>query len=102
MTKTRLFLAAAATALTIGPLPVYAAQPSVLKEANITMQRARQIALRTYPGKIMKEELEREGGGSGLRYSFDIRKGKQWREIGVDAITGKILENKAESANPKD
>ena len=46
--------------------------------------------------------MERERGGSDLRYSFDIRKGKQWREIGVDAKTGKILENKAESANPSD
>ena len=102
MTRTPLFLAAAAVALTIEALPTYAAQPSVLKDANLTMQQARQIALKSYPGKIMKEELEHEGGGSGLRYSFDIRQGRRWREIGVDAKTGKILEDKAESANPKD
>jgi uncharacterized membrane protein YkoI len=48
----------------------------------------------------MKEELEREGGS--LRYSFDMRRGKHWREVGVDAITAKILENTAEAANPKD
>jgi hypothetical protein len=42
----------------------------------------------------MKEELEREGGG--LCYSFDMRRGKHWREVGVDAITGKVLENTAE------
>jgi uncharacterized membrane protein YkoI len=50
----------------------------------------------------MKEELEHERGGSGLRYSFDIQQGKKWREVGVDAKTGRILENSAESANPKD
>ena len=64
------------------------------------MSEARQIALKTYPGKIMKQELEREAGG--LRYSFDIRQGRKWREIGVDAQTGQILENKAEHANPRD
>jgi hypothetical protein len=31
-----------------------------------------------------------------------IRQGKKWREVGVDAKTGRILENSAESANPKD
>ena len=66
------------------------------------MSQARQIALKAYPGRIVKEELEHESGGSGLRYSFDLRKGKHWREVGVDAMTGKVLENKAEKANPKD
>jgi uncharacterized membrane protein YkoI len=50
----------------------------------------------------MKEELELERGGSGLRYSFDIRQGKKWREVGIDAKTGRVLENSAEWANPKD
>jgi uncharacterized membrane protein YkoI len=71
-----------------------------VKDAKISMSEARQIALKTYPGKIMKQELEREAGG--LRYSFDIRQGRKWREIGVDARTGQILENKAEHANPRD
>jgi hypothetical protein len=48
----------------------------------------------------VKEELER--GGSGLRYSFDMRRGKQWREVGVDAIPGRVLENTRQGANPKD
>ena len=71
-----------------------------MKDAKISMSEARQIALKTYPGKIMKQELEREAGG--LRYSFDIRQGRKWREIGVDARTGQILENKAEHAYPRD
>jgi uncharacterized membrane protein YkoI len=67
------------------------------------MQQARQAALKAYPGgEIIKAELEREGGSSGLRYSFDMKEVRSWREVGVDAVTGKILENSAEGANPKD
>jgi uncharacterized membrane protein YkoI len=71
-------------------------------QAKLSIEEARSIALKLVPGEIKKEELERERGGSGLRYSFDIRQGKKWREVGVDAKTGRILENSAESANPKD
>lgn len=61
--------------------------------AKISMTQARRIALKVYPGKIVKQELEHEAGGSGLRYSFDIRSGKNTHEVGVDANTGKLLEN---------
>ena len=43
---------------------------------------------------------EKEPGESGLRYSFDIKRGKVTQEIGVDAHTGKVLENKKEGKNP--
>lgn len=69
---------------------------------KISMSEARAIALKAFPGKIVKSELEREHGGSGLRYSFDMRKGGKWREVGVDAMTGRILENSPEGANPAD
>jgi uncharacterized membrane protein YkoI len=72
----------------------------LVQKAKISISQARHIAQQAYPGKIMKEELEREGGS--LRYSFDMRFGKHWREVGVDAITGKVLENTAEAANPRD
>lgn len=68
-------------------------------EAKINMSEARVIALKAYPGKITDEELEREKGGSGLRYSFDIQKGKVTQEVGVDAKTGKVLENDPEGPN---
>jgi len=67
---------------------------------KITMSEARALALKTFPGEIMKAELEREGGG--LRYSFDMRQGRQWREVGVDAMTGGIVENTREHSYPKD
>lgn len=69
-------------------------------EAKINLEQARAIALKAHPGKITDEELEREKGGSGLRYSFDIRKDKVTQEVGVDAKTGTVLENDPEGPNP--
>jgi len=70
------------------------------KNAKITMVGARAIALKAHPGKITDEELEKEKGGSGLRYSFDIKDAAGTHEVGVDAKTGKVLENKLEGPNP--
>jgi uncharacterized membrane protein YkoI len=36
----------------------------------------------------------------GLRYSFDIKAGSHTYEVGVDAVTGKVLENGSEGKNP--
>lgn len=83
------------------PLAAGQAQASSKSHPKITRAEARAIALKAYPATIVKEELEHERGGSGLRYSFDMRQGA-WREVGVDAMTGHILENTAEAANPKD
>jgi uncharacterized membrane protein YkoI len=69
-------------------------------KARIGIAQARAIALKAHPGKITDEELERERGGSGLRYSFDIKRGSITQEVGVDAQTGKVLENKKEGPNP--
>jgi hypothetical protein len=70
------------------------------KDAKIDIQAARDIALKVRPGKITDEELEKEKGGSGLRYSFDIKVGSKVYEVGVDAVTGKLLENKREGKHP--
>ena len=68
--------------------------------AHITMAQASAIALKARPGIITDRELEREGGGSGLRYSFDIRHHGVTYEVGVDAMDGKVLENSREGAHP--
>ena len=68
--------------------------------AKIGIAEARAIALKAHPGKITDQELEREGGGSGLRYSFDIKSGSVTQEVGVDARTGRVLENKKEGPHP--
>src|SRR5450755_69821 len=69
------------------------------KEAKISLDDARKTALAAVPGgKIQAEELEREKGK--LVHSFDIKVGKRSgvEEVGVDAMTGKIVEKKHESA----
>lgn len=70
------------------------------KDAKFTMDQATAIALKACPGKITDKELEKERGGTGLRYSFDIKLGSLTHEIGVDARTGKVLENSLEGAHP--
>ena len=68
--------------------------------AKIKIDDARAIALKARPGDITMEELEKEKGGSGLRYSFVVKSGKTLYEVGVDAETGEVLENAKEGANP--
>jgi uncharacterized membrane protein YkoI len=68
--------------------------------ANISLAVARATALKARPGVITDQELEKEKGGSGLRYSFDIKSHGKTFEVGVDAKSGQILENKAEGKNP--
>ena len=70
------------------------------KNAKITMKQATEIALKAHPGKITDKELEREKGGSGLRYSFDVLSKGVAFEVGVDAQTGIVLENGREGAHP--
>ena len=69
-------------------------------KAKVTLTQAKRAALAARPGTITDEELETEGGGSGLRYSFDVRSGVHTYEVGVDARTGKVLENGKEGAHP--
>jgi uncharacterized membrane protein YkoI len=69
-------------------------------KAKINSEQARSIALKARPGTITDEELEKEKGGSGLRYSFDVKSGSVTYEVGVDAKDGKVLENDKEGPNP--
>jgi len=87
-------------ALASGKVPATStASSSSKQQARISLVQARKIALKAYPGKIISEELEHEKGGSDLRYSFDIRHGKIVHEVGVDAMTGKILENDVDNGH---
>lgn len=66
-------------------------------EAKITLNEARAIALKTYPGTVVEQELEHKLGGSGLRFSFDIRAHHITHEVGIDAKTGAVLANGRDS-----
>ena len=71
-----------------------------LPPAKLTMAQARAIAVKIAPGKVTKQEYEKEGAG--WRYSFDIRQGARIHEIGVDANSGRIVENLFEKPGAKD
>lgn len=102
MTRTRIATAACASALLlVAAYPALAYTGEALaSKAKVTIAEARAAALKAHPGTITDEELERERGGSGLRYSFDIKSGAVTQEVGVDARTGRVIENKAEGPNP--
>lgn len=60
------------------------------KEAKITLEQAKAIALKRVPGEITDADLEKERGR--LQYAFDIKSadGKVY-DVEVDAKTGKII-----------
>jgi uncharacterized membrane protein YkoI len=96
--RTLLILAAVTLALA-GPAGAYSGE-RYAKDAKISLAEATTIALKTRPGRITDRELEHERGGSGLRYSFDIKANGHAYEVGVDAATGAVLENSTEGKNP--
>ena len=95
-----------ATILTFAATGALAANPShfagsnLVPLAQVSLVQARATATAARPGQITDQELENETGGTGLRYSFDIKSNGKTFEVGVDARTGKVLENKAEGPNP--
>ncbi len=66
-------------------------------QAKISLKQAQAKALAVAHGTIVGQELEKESGG--LRYSFDIRVGTAIHEVGIDASSGKVLENSIETGN---
>jgi uncharacterized membrane protein YkoI len=98
--STRLICAAAFIAGTL-PCAAFAWSGEKLAPlAKVTMEQAIAIALKARPGTVTDRELEREHGGSGLRYSFDIKSDSIVYEVGVDAKTGRVLENSTEGSHP--
>lgn len=61
---------------------------------KVSMKHARAMALKLAPGRIKSSEYEKEGGV--WRYSFDIQQKGHIQEIGIDAMTGKVVENSNE------
>lgn len=88
-------LASAATAA-----PSHFNGAKLLPMTKVSLAQARKTAVAAHPGVITDQELEEERGGTGLRYSFDIKANGKTFEVCVDGRTGKVLENKAEGPNP--
>ncbi len=64
---------------------------------RIPESEAQTIALKAYAGKIKSSELEYEKGRWVYSYDMTDLNGKGIHEVGVDAITGKVVENKIET-----
>jgi len=92
--------ASAAVVAVASPAPGDYPGHELAGQARTPMKAAEQIALKARPGKVVDRELEKEAGGSGLRWSFDIAAGGKTYEVGIDAADGKVLENLAEGAHP--
>ena len=93
-----LLLAAATPTLALGA-PAGFNGAVYLAHAKISPATARATVLAREPGTITDQELEKEPGGSGLRYSFDVTTKTGRHEVGIDAITGKVLEDSIDSGN---
>ena len=98
MKLSSLLIACAVTGSPVTAAFAYTGQ-ELASSAKVTLDQARAIALKAFPGTITDEELEKENGGSGLRYSFDIKSGASTHEVGVDAQTGRVLENSLEGSH---
>ena len=104
MKKSLLSCTALAAFLVVVPASLSAAntaeQAKLQKEAKISMDEAKDIALKhvTKGSKIESSELEREHGK--LIYSFDIREQgrKDVTEVNIDAINGKLVAKQHENA----
>ena len=77
-----------------------AAEHANAPRPKVSEARARQIAMAVSKGTIAEAEYEKEGGS--WRWSFDIRENGKIHEVGVDAMTGKIVENGWEAAGKAD
>lgn len=99
----KFMIGAAIAALTLPPAASASVSPTkyvghaLAKSAKVSLKQARAAALKARPGRIVDQELEKELGGSGLRYSFDIMSRGKIIEVGIDAMTGAVLENGAEN-----
>lgn len=94
------FLAIAALAIAL-PLPAFAYTGEKLERSvNVSAARAKAAALKKEPGTIVGMELEKEKGGTGIRYTFTISIRGIKHEVGIDANTGVVLEDILEGKNP--
>ncbi|HVR89548.1 MAG TPA: PepSY domain-containing protein [Novosphingobium sp.] len=98
MMKSKLLAPLAAAAAVLGlAQPAFASHPPT---PRISMAHARAQALRLAPGRVISAEYENEGGI--WRYSFDIQQRGNVQEIGIDAMTGRVVENRSEGRHDRD
>ena len=91
-----LLMFAAVASLGFGSVAIASSAPA----PKVSKARAEAMALKLAPGKIISSEYENEGGG--WRWSFDIQQKGHVQEIGIDGLTGKVVENKSEGKVDRD
>ncbi|MEO8779956.1 MAG: hypothetical protein ABI389_14970 [Rhodanobacter sp.] len=57
------------------------------RQARVSMMAVPKVALEGHAGKIIKQELGKDSGGSDLRYSFEIKSVMVTHEVAVEAAT---------------
>jgi uncharacterized membrane protein YkoI len=67
--------------------------PLFKEKAKITLEQAKEIAVKAAPGEIVEVEYEIESNGD-ASYEFDIKTDKGEMKLEVDATSGKIVEEK--------
>lgn len=78
------------------PLAAYAGTMAHAPKPKVGKARAEAIAMAAAKGgTVADSEYEKENGK--WRWSFDIRQNGRIHEIGVDATTGRIVENSWEN-----
>jgi uncharacterized membrane protein YkoI len=91
-------LAATAAGAASAPQPKAFKGQELASQAQVSLAQARRIASLARSGAIIDQELEKEAGGSGLRYAFDVKSRGETYEVGVDAHSGRVIENAVETA----
>ena len=66
----------------------------------VSETQARKIAMTVAKGPISASEYEKEDGA--WRWSFDVRENGRIHEIGIDAMTGRIVEDSWETVDQED
>lgn len=77
-----------------------AAEHANAPKPKFSEAQARKIAMTVAKGTFAESDYEKEDGS--WRWSFDIKENGKIHEVGVDAMTGKIVENGWEAAGKAD
>lgn len=66
-------------------------KPEPPKKLLITLEEAREIAVRSYPGTVVQQHSTKTTKGYVYKYSFDIQDDTALQTVVIDAKTGKVL-----------
>jgi uncharacterized membrane protein YkoI len=74
---------------------------NLAKNAKITLEQARSIAVKKYPGTVIEEELRKGESCNRLSYSFRIQDRSTVQRVCIDAQSGDVLRFRIEDYKGK-